>query len=89
MDTNVLFYGDNLQILREYIGPECIDLVYLDPPFNSSRNYNLIFKDEAGKQTNAQLLAFEDTWRWGPDAEAIYEYLTNTGASQRARSNHN
>lgn len=78
MDTNVLFYGDNLDILRRYIPDESVDLIYLDPPFNSDRNYNVIFKDESGRQSDAQLLAFEDTWHWGPSAEAVYAYLTNT-----------
>lgn len=78
MDTNVLYYGDNLDILRRYIPDESVDLVYLDPPFNSNRDYNVIFKDESGRKSDAQLLAFEDTWHWGPSAEATYAYLTNT-----------
>jgi len=78
VQTNVLYYGDNLDILRRYIPDESVDLVYLDPPFNSNRDYNVIFKDESGNNTDAQLLAFEDTWHWGPDAEAQYAYLTNT-----------
>jgi hypothetical protein len=55
---NTLFYGDNLKILREYIASECIDLIYLDPPFNSSRNYNVLFKDESGIDSEAQIVAF-------------------------------
>ncbi len=78
MDTNVLYYGDNLDILRRYIPDESVDLVYLDPPFNSDRAYNVIFKNEAGTNTDAQLVAFEDTWHWGPTAEKVYAYLTNT-----------
>ncbi len=78
MDANLLYYGDNLKILRDSIESESVDLVYLDPPFNSSRDYNVIFKDESGNSTDAQLLAFEDTWRWGPSAEDTYAYLTNT-----------
>ncbi len=78
METNVLYYGDNLEILRRYIQDESVDLVYLDPPFNSQRDYNVIFKSEAGRRSDAQLLAFEDTWHWGPSAEATYAYLTNT-----------
>jgi site-specific DNA-methyltransferase (adenine-specific) len=78
MKTNILYYGDNLDILRRYIPDESVDLVYLDPPFNSQRDYNVIFKDESGRNTDAQLVAFEDTWHWGPDAESVYEYLTNT-----------
>ena len=82
MTTNVLYYGDNLDILRRYIPDESVSLVYLDPPFNSDRNYNVIFKDESGRKSDAQLLAFEDTWHWGPSAEATYAYLTETGRHQ-------
>ena len=78
METNLLYYGDNLDILRRYIPDESVDLVYLDPPFNSQRDYNVIFKNEAGRNTDAQLVAFEDTWHWGPNAERVYAYLTNT-----------
>jgi site-specific DNA-methyltransferase (adenine-specific) len=77
--TNVLYYGDNLDILRRYIPDESVDLIYLDPPFNSNRDYNVIFKDESGRKSDAQLLAFEDTWHWGPGPEDVYRYLTNTG----------
>jgi adenine specific DNA methylase Mod len=82
VQTNVLYYGDNLDILRRYIPDESIDLVYLDPPFNSNRDYNVIFRDESGNSTDAQLVAFEDTWHWGPDAEAQYAYLTITARNQ-------
>ncbi len=78
MKTNLLYYGDNLNILSRYIPTEAVDLIYLDPPFNSQRDYNVIFKDETGRKSDAQMLAFEDTWHWGPDAERVYEYLTNT-----------
>jgi site-specific DNA-methyltransferase (adenine-specific) len=69
MQANVLYYGDNLDILRRYLPETCVDLVYLDPPFNSNRDDNVIFRDESGKTGDAQLLAFEDTWHWGPSAE--------------------
>jgi len=82
MQTNVLYYGDNLDILQRYIPDESVDLIYLDPPFNSQRTYNVIFKDESGRKSDAQLLAFEDTWHWGPSAEATYAYLTNTARHQ-------
>ena len=68
--TNVLYYGDNLDILRRYLPDASVDLVYLDPPFNSNRDYNVIFRDESGNRSDAQLLASEDTWHWGPSAEA-------------------
>ena len=69
---NTLFYGNNLGILHEYIASECIDLIYLDPPFNSSRNYNVLFKDESGIDSEAQIVAFEDTWHWNHTAEETY-----------------
>ncbi len=58
-----------------------VDLVYLDPPFNSNRDYNVIFKSESGRQSDAQLVAFEDTWHWGPSAEATYLFLTNSSVN--------
>ncbi len=63
LQTNVLCYGDNLDILRRYLPDACVDLNYLDHPFNSNRDYNVIFKDESGNPTDAQLLASEDTWQ--------------------------
>jgi site-specific DNA-methyltransferase (adenine-specific) len=81
MNTNVLYYGDNLDILRHdppYIPPESVDLIYLDPPFNSNAAYNVIFRDESGQRSDAQITAFDDTWHWGPEAERHYLYLTNS-----------
>lgn len=74
---NKLYYGDNLDILRDrnYFPNECVDLIYLDPPFNSSRNYNVLFKDESGRQSDAQITAFEDTWHWGKTAEGTLDEL--------------
>lgn len=72
---NTLFYGDNLDILRQYIPDASVDLVYLDPPFNSNRNYNVLFKDESGTESEAQITAFEDTWHWNQAAEQTYHHL--------------
>ena len=74
---NKLYYGDNLDILRtgEYFPDNCIDLIYLDPPFNSNRSYNVLFKSESGADSEAQITAFEDTWHWGETAEATYDDL--------------
>lgn len=72
---NTLFYGDNLPILREHIPDESVDLIYLDPPFNSSRSYNVLFKDESGREADAQITAFEDTWHWGNDAAQVYHEM--------------
>ena len=82
METNVLYYGDNLDILRRYIADESVDLVYLDPPFNSNADYNVIFKDESGRNSDAQMLAFEDTFHWGPSTAEHFSYLTNTSINK-------
>lgn len=68
---NTLYYGDNLPILRS-MPANSVDLIYLDPPFNSSRSYNVLFKDESGVSSDAQITAFDDTWHWGPSAEQAY-----------------
>ncbi len=67
ISENTLFYGDNLDIMRTYIADESVDLIYLDPPFNSSRNYNVLYKDESGEESQSQILAFEDNWHWSKD----------------------
>lgn len=76
---NTLYYGDNLEILRDYIPTASVDLVYLDPPFNSNRNYNVLFKDESGTESEAQITAFEDTWHWTEDAARTYHDLVTEG----------
>jgi len=73
---NTLYYGDNLDILREYIPDESVDLIYLDPPFNSKQAYNIIFNDKNGKYPPSQIEAFDDTWRWGDENEEILSELT-------------
>jgi site-specific DNA-methyltransferase (adenine-specific) len=78
---NTLFYGDNLNILRDYIATESVDLIYLDPPFNSNRNYNVLFKDESGIESEAQITAFEDTWHWNHIAEQTYKESTSLSFS--------
>jgi DNA modification methylase len=71
---NVLFCGDNLRILRAHVADRSVDLVYLDPPFQSGRDYNLIFEPHGERRGDqrAQAHAFTDTWRWGPEAEQLY-----------------
>jgi site-specific DNA-methyltransferase (adenine-specific) len=66
---NKLYFGDNLGVMREHLADESVDLIYLDPPFNSKRDYNLLFKTPKGHESDAQITAFEDTWHWGPQAE--------------------
>jgi DNA modification methylase len=72
---NRLYFGDCLDVLRNEIADESVDLVYLDPPFNSSRNYNLLFQNPTGHSSNAQIEAFEDTWHWGEQAEREFRDL--------------
>lgn len=76
---NTLYYGDNLVILREHIADASVDLVYLDPPFNSNRSYNVLFKHESGAASEAQLQAFDDTWHWGQEAEHTFHELVTQG----------
>jgi site-specific DNA-methyltransferase (adenine-specific) len=76
---NKLYFGDNLDILREHIKDESVDLIYLDPPFNSAANYNVIFKETSGAQSAAQITAFEDTWHWTQEAEKIFHETITTG----------
>jgi len=82
---NKLYYGDNLQILREYIQDESTDLIYLDPPFNSNRNYNVLFKNENGLESESQIAAFEDTWHWNQSAEATYYDIMTNAPEQVSR----
>jgi len=78
---NLLFYGDNLGVLRESIKDETVDLVYLDPPFNSERNYNVLFK-EHGTESEAQIRAFDDYWHWDIKAEQTYAELIHPDAEK-------
>jgi adenine specific DNA methylase Mod len=77
---NHLYYGDNLGILRERIPSESVDLVYLDPPFNSNATYNVLFRSESGEAASAQIQAFDDTWHWSQQAEALFAELIGGSA---------
>ena len=70
---NTLYYGDNLQVLREHIPDESVDLVYLDPPFNSNASYNVLFREKSGEDSPAQIKAFTDTWEWTLETERTFE----------------
>lgn len=78
MADNKLYYGDNLKILRDYIKDESINLIYLDPPFNSKANYNILYKEPTGEASRAQITAFEDTWHWGVDATTTFQEIVDT-----------
>lgn len=81
--TNALYYGDNLAVLRDSIKGESVDLIYLDPPFNSNASYNVLFKAPSGEGSQAQIEAFEDTWHWNESAERAFDEVV-TGAHSDA-----
>jgi DNA modification methylase len=82
MAENVLYYGDNLEILRRYIENESVDLVYLDPPFNSNQDYNILFAERNGSRAAAQIKAFEDTWHWDKVSAAAYQEIVEIGPAR-------
>lgn len=89
MPPNTLYYGDNLHVLRAHLAAESVDLIYLDPPFNSKRDYNLLFKSPKGQQSEAQITGFEDSWHWGEQAEREFDALLhqpNTEVAQLIRA---
>lgn len=81
MKSRTLYFGDNLEIMREKIPDESFDLIYLDPPFNSNRNYNVIFK-EGLQDSPAQVQAFEDSWHWTREAQEAFEELVGVRQSK-------
>jgi len=81
---NKLYYGDNLDIMREHIPDESVDLIYLDPPFNSNATYNVLFAEKNGTQSAAQIEAFDDTWHWDIKAEATYHDIVTNGPRKLA-----
>ena len=82
--SNALYYGDNLDVLRESIATESVDLVYLDPPFNSQATYNVLFHSPAGGGSQAQIEAFGDTWHWGQEAESAFDGVMRSGNTDAA-----
>ena len=85
MKTNLLYYGDNLPILRQHFPDECIDLVYLDPPFNSKRAYNVIYRESSGEESAAQIRAFTDFWRWDKAAVEAYQEVLTTAEPKTSK----
>ena len=77
--SNKLYFGDNLDILRENVADESVDLIYLDPPFNSNATYNVLFRERSGEESAAQITAFEDTWRWTIESEIAYQEVVTQG----------
>jgi site-specific DNA-methyltransferase (adenine-specific) len=78
-EKNHLYFGDNLDVLQRYVADESVDLVYLDPPFNSNASYNVLFKEHDGAKAAAQIKAFEDTWRWDEGAARAYQETVEAG----------
>src|SRR2546426_24031 len=76
---NTLYYGDNLDVLRRYVADESVDLIYLDPPFKSNQDYNVLFAEQDGSRAASQIKAFEDTWHWDMAAAAAYQEVVERG----------
>ncbi|MCZ7604744.1 MAG: DNA methyltransferase [Planctomycetota bacterium] len=83
MADNLLYYGDNLEILKRYVKDESVDLVYLDPPFNSNVDYNVLFQERDGTEAASQIKAFKDTWHWTIETEREYQQALEQTASHR------
>jgi adenine specific DNA methylase Mod len=77
--SNFLYYGDNLDVLRRHVKAESVDLVYLDPPFNSDQDYNVLFSERDGSRAAAQIKAFKDTWEWNQAAATAYQEIIEQG----------
>lgn len=86
MEENFLYYGDNLDVLRRHIKDETIDLIYLDPPFKSDQDYNILFAERNGSKAAAQIKAFDDTWHWDKASAAAYEEVVETGTQRVAQA---
>lgn len=78
-EKNKLYYGDNLQVLREHIPDASVDLIYLDPPFNSRQDYNVLFAEKDGSRSASQITAFKDSWEWNEEAARLYEEIVEQG----------
>jgi 16S rRNA G966 N2-methylase RsmD len=83
VEKNQLYYGDNLAVLREYIKDESVDLIYLDPPFNSRQDYNVLFAERDGTRSASQIMAFEDTWERNMDARPPIRKLSSAAGVSR------
>ena len=81
---NKLYFGDNLDILREHVASGSVGLIYLDPPFNSNATYNVLFQEKGGEKSAAQITAFEDTWQWGMESEYAYQEVVKGGSQKLA-----
>ncbi len=82
--SGTLYFGDNLDVLREHVRDESVDLIYLDPPFNSAASYNVLFKAPDGKSSQSQITAFEDTWHWTETSETAFDEVMRSGRTDVA-----
>ena len=80
--SNRLYFGDNLSILREHVADASVDLIYLDPPFNSNATYNVLFRERSGDESAAQITAFDDTWHWSLESERAYQDVITQGPAK-------
>ena len=78
-NKNQLYFGDNLDVMRRYVRDASVDLVYLDPPFNSRQEYSVLFAEKDGSQSSSQIRAFKDTWEWNLDSRLAYEQIVESG----------
>ena len=85
MDTDILYYGGNLEISRRYIPNDSVDLICLDPPFNGKATYNVLCKEQTGEPSQAQITAFEDTWHWGLESEKALQEMLESPIAPSAR----
>lgn len=83
---NTLFFGDNLEVLRNYIEDECIDLIYLDPPFKKQKKYNILYEELNGSPSEAQVMAYADTWYWDEQSERCFKELVETSSTKLAET---
>jgi site-specific DNA-methyltransferase (adenine-specific) len=87
-DRDTLYFGDNLDVLREHIDDASVDLIYLDPPFNSNANYNMLFAEKSGERSAAQFEAFTDTWQWTDASEKAFDEVIKGPNSKAANMLH-
>jgi adenine specific DNA methylase Mod len=81
MEQNLLYYGDNLEVLSLHVKDETVDTIYLDPPFKSNQKYNVLFTEQNGTRSKAQIKAFEDTWRWDESSSLTFRKIVESGGN--------
>jgi site-specific DNA-methyltransferase (adenine-specific) len=82
--SGTLYFGDNLDVLREHVADASVDLIYLDPPFNSKATYAILFRSPDGSKSSSQIKAFEDTWSWNDSSEQAFDDVMGAGRTDVA-----